>query len=191
MDTGLRPMSVILRLQVVGESLDSFAEKSGFARILQRGRWDSLVEARGGGAFYSFLTRSNSFDDKPELTLGYDRYTPGPGSGDGFLLDLGEIPFDQLGAVMSGNAPSGLGERERETWDFLWSVRATVQDSGRRALSQADAERAEDYEVELMNGRRILSVNVTSRDRRFARGAILESGAVEVRDVVGTFEVKA
>jgi hypothetical protein len=53
-----------------------------------------------------------------------------------------------------------------------------------------DAERAEDYEEELIGGRRILSVSVASRDRRFARGAILESGAIEVRDLVGTFEVK-
>jgi hypothetical protein len=59
--------------------------------------------------------------------------------------------------------------------------------AGERGL---DSERAEDYEEELINGRRLLSVNVASRDRRFARGAILESGALEVRDLVGTFEVK-
>ena len=59
--------------------------------------------------------------------------------------------------------------------------------AGERGL---DAERAEDYEEELMSGRRILAVNVARRDRRFARGAILESGALEVRDVVGTFETK-
>ena len=60
--------------------------------------------------------------------------------------------------------------------------------AGERGL---DAERAEDYEEYLINGRRILAVTVASRDRRFARGAIIESGAVEVREVVGTFEVKA
>ena len=75
-------------------------------------------------------------------------------------------------------------------WKFGAAFGAWIgaMSAGERGL---DAERAEDYEVELMNGRRILSVNVTSRDRRFARGAILESGAIEVRDVVGTFEEKA
>ena len=53
-----------------------------------------------------------------------------------------------------------------------------------------DAERAEDYERELDHGRRLLVVNVSRRDRPAARGAFLESGAVEVRDVVGTFERK-
>jgi hypothetical protein len=37
----------------------------------------------------------------------------------------------------------------------------------------------------------LLVVNVDRRDRPDARGAVLESGAVEVRDVVGTFERKA
>ena len=60
--------------------------------------------------------------------------------------------------------------------------------AGERGL---DAERAEGYEEDLINGRRIISVTVASRDRRFARGALLESGAVEVRDVVGTFEKKS
>jgi hypothetical protein len=54
-----------------------------------------------------------------------------------------------------------------------------------------DMERAEDYERELDNGRRLLIVNVHRRDRPNARGAFLESGALEVRDVVGTFERKA
>lgn len=74
-------------------------------------------------------------------------------------------------------------------WKFGAAFGAWIgaMSAGERGL---DAERAEDYEDELINGRRLLSVNVASRDRRFARGAILESGAVEVRDVVGTFEVK-
>ena len=54
-----------------------------------------------------------------------------------------------------------------------------------------DAERAEDYESEMAHGRRILAVNVKSRDRIFARGALVESDALEVRDINGTFELKA
>ena len=130
----------------VSQPATSFAVQTGFARIVHRGRWDALVEVRGGGAYFSFLTRSNSYDEKPELSLQGDRYSSGfAGSDTGFLLDLGVIPFDQLGAVMSGGAPSELSERQRETRDFMGSVRATVEDSrygGRRSLSEADAKRA-------------------------------------------------
>ncbi|MEX1024242.1 MAG: RNA polymerase sigma factor [Planctomycetota bacterium] len=130
----------------VGESPRSFAETSGFARILRRGEWDPLVEMRGGGAYYSFHSRSNDYDEEPELELQQGRYSSGfAGRDRGFLLDLGEVPFDQLAAVMSGSPPSGFSERERAAWDFLWNARATVQafdDGERRALSEADEERA-------------------------------------------------
>jgi hypothetical protein len=59
--------------------------------------------------------------------------------------------------------------------------------AGERGL---DAEVAAEYELHLAEGRCLLSVDVRRSDRPFARGAMLESGAVEVRDVVGTFEVK-
>ena len=53
-----------------------------------------------------------------------------------------------------------------------------------------DAERAEDYEKEIAGGRRILAVTVHHKDRLFARGALVESNALEVRDINGTFEVR-
>ncbi len=51
-------------------------------------------------------------------------------------------------------------------------------------------EVAEEYEEHLLAGRWVLSANLKRRDRPAARGAILESDALEVRDVVGTFEIK-
>lgn len=61
------------------------------------------------------------------------------------------------------------------------------------AMSSADrgldAERAEDYQSELAKGRCLLTVDVASSDRPSSRGALLESGAIEVRDLTGTFEL--
>ena len=63
--------------------------------------------------------------------------------------------------------------------------------AGSAAERGLDTERAEDYERELVSGRHVLTVNVSSRDRPSARGALIESGAIEVRDLIGTFEFAA
>ena len=60
--------------------------------------------------------------------------------------------------------------------------------AGERGL---DEELADEYELRLEHGFYVLGADVRRRDRPFARGAMLESGALEARDVVGTFEVKA
>lgn len=74
-------------------------------------------------------------------------------------------------------------------WKFgaafgAWLGAANFSQSG------LDAERAEDYEKEIALGRRILAVNVRNKDRIFARGALVESDALEVRDINGTFELR-
>ena len=53
-----------------------------------------------------------------------------------------------------------------------------------------DEEVADAYEQQLGAGRWVLGADVRRRDRPFARGVMLESDAVDVRDVTGTFEVK-
>ena len=53
-----------------------------------------------------------------------------------------------------------------------------------------DEEVAEAYQQHLGEGRWVLGAKVRRRDRPFARGAMLESDALDVRDVIGTFEVK-
>ena len=53
-----------------------------------------------------------------------------------------------------------------------------------------DSDLAAEYESHLSSGRSVLSADVRRGDRPFARGVMVESGAVDVRDVVGTFEVK-
>lgn len=58
---------------------------------------------------------------------------------------------------------------------------------GERGLEQ---ETAEDYRRQLDAGRWLVSADVRRRDRRSARGAMVESGAIEARDIRGTFEPK-
>ena len=72
-------------------------------------------------------------------------------------------------------------------WKFgagfgAWLGAATAADRG------LDSERADDFQRDLTSGRRIVTVDIAGRDRRSARGALIESGAVEVRDLYGTFE---
>lgn len=131
---------------VIRQEPSSFAQEDGFARILARGRWDPLVAERGGGAYWSFLARSNSYDEAPELGLEQDRFHSGfAGNQEGLLLDLGAVSFEELPALVRGTPPAALGAREREAWDFLWTVRATVDETdprdGRR-LRDEDRARA-------------------------------------------------
>jgi len=134
--------------RVVDQLATSFVDESGFARILHRSRWDPLVRMRGEGAYYSFLTRSNSYDERPELSLEQGSYSSGfAGHNRGLLLDVGSVPFEYLGSVMGGDPPPDLGGREREAWDFLWNVRATLRETeygSERALTEADERRAEE-----------------------------------------------
>ena len=58
---------------------------------------------------------------------------------------------------------------------------------GERGLAQ---ETAEDYRRHLDAGSWLVAVDVRRRDRSRARGAMLESGALEARDIPGTFESK-
>lgn len=53
-----------------------------------------------------------------------------------------------------------------------------------------DGELARDYEMQLRNGRWLIAAAVMARSARHVRGALLESGALEVRDVDGTLEMR-
>ncbi len=59
------------------------------------------------------------------------------------LLDVGEVAFERLGAVMSGEMPSGLSERQRDAWDLVSILRSTFE-GGWRVLTEHDAKRAEE-----------------------------------------------
>ena len=93
------------------------------------------------------------------------------------LIVLLMLPIDLNVKVLMGSM----------VWKFgagfgAWLGAASAAERG------LDTERAEDYQRELAKGRRLLTVDVASSDRPSARGALLESGAIEVRDLTGTFE---
>lgn len=135
---------------LVDTAVPTAGSKSGFARILHRGEWDGMTSVREGGAYYSFSTCSNSFNDQPELCLEQNRLSGVQHGHLSPLIDLGAIPFDALGAVMSGTAPPDLDPTTRAAWDFLHTVQADpalTDPWGRRSLSETDTARAKELGI--------------------------------------------
>jgi hypothetical protein len=134
--------------RLVGALPQSYGARTGFARILRRFGWDVLIELREGGAYYSFLTGSNSYDDDPDLGLEQGSFKSGFAGGDkGWFLDLGDVPFVELGDVLNGSIPSGLDLPEREAANFLGQVRAELAADGRRQISPEDLRLAEELGI--------------------------------------------
>ena len=72
------------------------AAKSGFEvfRIIPRGKINEKVGVRGGGAYYSFTTKSHDYDSKPQIGLEQDNLKVGfYGANYGFIKDLGDLPL--------------------------------------------------------------------------------------------------
>ncbi len=65
-----------------------------------------------------------------------------------------------------------------------WLGSMAAQDEG------LEPEIAEVYEAHLREGRWVLSASVSDKQKPGARGVMLESDAIEVRDVIGSFELK-
>ncbi len=94
---------------------------AGVGRILPRGKFDHVIEKRGGGAYYSFATRDNSYDKEPDLGLEGGNYRSGFYGGTfGYVLDVGAVSIE---AVPDSPTviPPGLDEKSRAIWEFLWS----------------------------------------------------------------------
>ena len=93
------------------------------ARILPRGRFDALIERRGGGAYWSFVKRDNSYDKEPDLELQQGMFMSGfYGGNEGRLLDLGEMPLEDVEADPA-RAPRVLDEQGRRVWAHFFKAR--------------------------------------------------------------------
>lgn len=78
-------------------------------RIMPRGKIDSLVGIRGGGAYYSFSAKSHDYNDNPQIELQQDNLSVGFAGADyGFIVNLGDIPLS--GINMETNAVSFLAD---------------------------------------------------------------------------------
>ncbi|HEV8113762.1 MAG TPA: sigma-70 family RNA polymerase sigma factor [Planctomycetota bacterium] len=125
-------------------------ERTGVARLLTRGRYDAVIEKRGGGCYYSFASGENDYDREPDIELEQGMYRSGfYGSNTGLLLDLGAIPIDSVGAS-AGKEPAGLNDRGREVWQFLWALKPV--DGGRQARAISGDDEATSNRLELRRG---------------------------------------
>jgi beta-lactamase regulating signal transducer with metallopeptidase domain len=105
---------------------------AGRARLLQRGRYDGMTTIRGDGAYFSFATRSNSYDDEPDIEWQNEHFRTGfYGHNTGAFVDLGDVP---LASVRLAHAPDVLTPDERDTWDRL---QARELPAGLEALDSA------------------------------------------------------
>lgn len=79
------------------------AENQGFKvfRLIPRGMFDYVqneLSIRGGGAYYSFVKRSHSYDETPQIQLAQGNLSVGFAGADyGFIADLGDVPLESLG----------------------------------------------------------------------------------------------
>lgn len=78
-------------------------DEAGINKILARGRWERQTYVRGGGAYFSFETRSNDYDSRPDLQLDrFRRLSSGFAGGDfGVVVQmqgskLGDLRIEDL-----------------------------------------------------------------------------------------------
>ena len=93
---------------------------TGVARILPRGRFEAIVEPRGGGAYWSFKTGSNNYNEEPDLELQQGYYSTGfYGSAHGYLMSLGGIEVEDV-PDSARDTPLGLEGQALEQWAWMW-----------------------------------------------------------------------
>jgi hypothetical protein len=117
----------------VGESATS-----GTARVLRRElaefAWSNALGVRGGGAYFSFATKSHSYDDHPDLSLQEQQFSSGfYGGCVGLVMALGDVPLASLGA----QPPATLRAEQHAAWNHMW------QASGEPGVEPAWRERAD------------------------------------------------
>lgn len=111
----------------------------GVARILERDQFGQFAPIdslgiREGGSYFSFVTRSNSFDDSPTLKLEQGRFDT---RGTGGLVDLGNVALENL-----PSGPGRLPPTDRandllaEQWALLWSDARTTDQGYREGLRE-------------------------------------------------------
>lgn len=101
----------------------------GAARLLDRVRFSfelrNPLGVSGGGAYYSFANRSNSFDDEPDLAFeGFEDgvfQIESSRSDMGFIVDLGDLPLESLGFEPS-RPPGTLDSENAERWKVLFGT---------------------------------------------------------------------
>ena len=97
---------------------------AGVARLITRGLFDGKTQVRGGGAYFSFVTASNSYDETPDLELQRGKFSSGFAGGDDgvFALldsrDVRSVTESDVPLAIRGDAyaiyDDGRGDRQLE-----------------------------------------------------------------------------
>lgn len=80
-------------------------ESARVSKILPRGRYGAITSPRGGGAYLSFTTGSNDYDEQP--TIGYQAdgfYSGFYGGTAGVVVDLGAVSLREAESIVRGDS---------------------------------------------------------------------------------------
>jgi hypothetical protein len=83
------------------------AEKKGFEvfRLMPRERYDHKLTVRGGGAYYSFSSKSHDYQSISQISLEQNHLSVGFAGADyGFIADLGILPLATINKETYGAA---------------------------------------------------------------------------------------
>jgi len=133
------------RLMAIPDALRERAQSRPIARLL-RDYWGMrYVNIDGGGRFFNFATRSNDYQQDPEIDLQGDCFGVNSGQGGGsVLLDLGLGSAQTVGPSFA--VPDD--ERSRLLWDLAWNFKRTTpppSGQGPMIVSAEEAHRFWDF----------------------------------------------
>ncbi|MFL6286121.1 MAG: hypothetical protein ACJ74Q_23520 [Pyrinomonadaceae bacterium] len=70
---------------------------TGLVRLLPREQWDGKLSIRGGGAYYSFTSRTHEYGNGSDVKLEQNYFSVGfAGANFGFMLNVGDAPLETL-----------------------------------------------------------------------------------------------
>jgi hypothetical protein len=85
------------------------AGEAGVARVLHRGLYEKDTLVRGGGAYFSFTSRSNDYNQGPDISLEQGKFSSGfYGGCFGYVV---ELPSADLRKVGADAVPEWMRER--------------------------------------------------------------------------------
>jgi len=99
---------------------------SGINRLLQRGLYDKVTLVRGGGCYFSFTTRSNCYNERPDVELQNGRLSSGFAGGDfGYVVPL---EARNLKDVTRESVPENLTVSSEKLYKAWLANRGAVRD---------------------------------------------------------------
>lgn len=152
------------------------AEKEGFEvfRLMPRERYDHKLNVQGGGAFYSFTTKSHDYQKISQISLEQNFLSTGFAGADyGLIADLGSVP------------PSSVSQTSDEVI-FLYNYKPPTKEVEVRL----EQHKAQNYETETATYRSRVLYSIghsyALRTINFERADILAAFKVHRKDTDGS-----